>query len=193
MQRLFPKNTFVSPQLPNPSKDLVRLVIAEAPGETEAETGVPLSGGSGRVFNNLLRSVGIPRDGLTITNCIQCRPPDNIFPLDAEARKYISRDEADKAVRQCLASHVRPLLNSRKWNRVDLVGDKPLRLVAAKSGGISKWRGSPLSIPDTSLRGLAVLHPSYLMRDQAMLPVTANDLTKSLEEPPEYYKPFPSN
>jgi hypothetical protein len=30
------------------------------------------------------------------------------------------------------------------------------------------------------------------MRDQTMLPVAANDLTKSLDEPAEHYNPFPS-
>lgn len=41
-------------------------------------------------------------------------------------------------------------------------------------------------------KGIAVLHPASLMRDQTMLPVAANDLTKSLIEPEEHYIPFPS-
>lgn len=192
MRKLFPSNTFVSPQYPNPSRDLNRLAIAEAPGEDEALVGQPLVGGSGRVFNSLLRSAGIPRDGLTILNCINCRPPDNVFPTDREARSYIGKADAEQAVQQCLANHVKPVLRSRDWSRVDLIGDKALRLVGGKFGGVTKWRGSPLTIPDTKLRGMAIMHPSYLMRDQSMLPVAANDLKKSLVEPPEHYKPFPS-
>lgn len=191
MQKLFPKNNFVSPQLPNPNHDLVRLMIGEAPGEDEAAQGQPFVGGSGRVLNSLLRSAGIPRDGLTVTNCLSCRPPDNVFPTDREARGYISKEDAEKAIQHCKRAHVDPLLNSRPWRRVDLVGDKALRIVAERSGGISKWRGSPLSL-NNGARAIAVMHPSYLMRDQSMLLVTANDLTKSLEEPPENYKPFPS-
>jgi len=41
-------------------------------------------------------------------------------------------------------------------------------------------------------KAIPVLHPAAAMRDQTMLPVCANDLTKSLIEPPEHYKPFPS-
>jgi len=41
-------------------------------------------------------------------------------------------------------------------------------------------------------KGIPIIHPSALMRDQSMLLVAANDLKKSLEEPPEHYKPFPS-
>jgi uracil-DNA glycosylase family 4 len=191
MRKLFPHNTFVSPQLPNPARDLSRLMIAEAPGEEEALQGQPLVGGSGRVINSLLRSAGIPRDGLTISNCLSCRPPDNAFPTDKEARRYISKADADEAVAHCKRAHLDPLLQSRNWTRVDVVGDKALRIVAGKSGGITKWRGSPIVLPN-GLKALGIMHPSYLMRDQSMLLVTANDLKKSLVEPPEHYKPHPS-
>lgn len=191
MQRLFPNNSFVGPKLPNPSRDLVRLVIAEAPGEEEARKGEPLVGGSGHVFDKLLRLAGIDRQGLTLTNCIQCRPPQNVFPTDANARSYISRDEAEAAVSQCFHNHVDPLLSSRRWNRVDLLGDKPLRIIAGKNTGIGTWRGSPVDLPH-DLRGLATYHPSYLMRDQVYIPVAVNDLKKSLVEPDENYNPFPS-
>jgi uracil-DNA glycosylase family 4 len=63
---LDPNNNFVNRQLPNPARDLNRLVIAEALGEQESLEGRPLVGRSGRVFNSLLESAGIPRDGLTI-------------------------------------------------------------------------------------------------------------------------------
>lgn len=195
MRRLFPNNRFVEPQYPIPGRDLNRLLIGEAPGEDEAEQGKPFVGGSGRVLNNLLRAAGVDRQGLTITNCISCRPPDNVFPTDRDARSYISKDDAEKSVQHCLHNHVQPLLNSRDWKRVDLVGDKALRLVGNKHGGVSRLRGSPLRIDlsnGKSLRGLAIQHPSYLMRDQEMLPVAAHDLTKSLVEPPEHYTPFPS-
>ena len=123
--------------------------------------------------------------GLTIINCIQCRPRDNKFPTDPMARKYISKSDAEQAIKHCLKHHVDPVLRSCKWNRVDLVGGKPLRIVAGNTGRISRLRGRPLRFnrPDCSeLKGLAIFHPSYLMRDQAKLHVAANDLAKSLEE-----------
>lgn len=151
MAKLFPGNNFVSPQLPNPVRDLVRLVVAEAPGEEEAKAGQPLVGGSGRVFNSLLRSAGIPRDGLTIVNCINCRPPDNLFPTDREARSYISKADGEAAVKQCLKNHVLPMLESRPWKRVDLIGNKALQWIAGKFG-ITKWRGSPLTIDTEEIK-----------------------------------------
>jgi uracil-DNA glycosylase family 4 len=190
MQKLQPGATFVAPKMPRNGKDLVRLVIAEAPGQEENDKGEPLVGGSGKVFDRLCQAAGISRDGLTLSNCIQCKPPGNVFPTDAAARNYISKADAEASVQHCFKAHVEPLLVSRRWSRVDLLGDKPLRIVGGKSG-ISTWRGSPLSIHGT-LKGIATYHPSYLMRDQVFLPVAVNDLKKSLEEPEEHYKPFPS-
>jgi hypothetical protein len=45
-----------------------------------------------------------------------------------------------------MENHVDPLLRSRKWNRVDLVGGHALRIVAQKEG-IIEWRGRPLKLP----------------------------------------------
>lgn len=188
MRERYPDHHFVPPQEPkNPDHDLVRLVIAEAPGERESEVGEPLRGKAGQFFDKLLEDAGILRDGLTITNCLSCRPPDNIFPTDRRAwsskskRWYISKEDGVKAVRHCKEKHVDPLLRSRKWNRVDLVGGHALRIVALKEG-ISEWRGRPLKLP-SGHKAIAILHPSYLMTyKKSMRENTLIDLTKSLEE-----------
>ena len=144
MRKLFPDNTFVSPQMPDPNRDLVRLMVGEAPGKEEAASGQPFQGGAGVWLDSMLRHAHIPRSGLTITNCIQCQPPKNIFPTDSDARIYISKEDANEAVSQCYRNHVAPMLRSRAWKRVDLLGDKPLRIVGGKDDGIFKWRGSPI-------------------------------------------------
>lgn len=193
MRNLFPDNTFVPPQFPT-GKDLVRIAIAEAPGEDEAKSGVPLVGGAGRWFDSFLRHAGICRDGLTITNCLSCRPPQNIFPTDPDAKKYISKSEATAAVKQCLTNHLYPLLSSRPWRRVDLFGAKALELVAGQRGGISRFRGAPLrfNILGNELAGIATIHPAAIARDQTMFPCVVGDLKKGLEIAPEYYDPTPS-
>jgi DNA polymerase-1 len=195
MRRLFPDNSFVPPQYPDPKRDMVRLAIAEAPGEDEATQGQPLVGGAGRWFNSILKSARIDRNGLTIINCIQCRPPKNIFPTDSDARTYISKEDAHEAVSHCFTNHVRPLINSRDWRRVDLFGDKPLKIVGGIHGGIGRFRGAPLKIERGNLGpipAVATLHPAFIARDQTMFPVVVNDLLKSPEPDPEHYNPYPS-
>lgn len=150
MARLFPENSFVPPKMPTANKDLVRLVIAEAPGEEEAKRLEPLVGGSGKVFDKLCAKVGIPRDGLTILNTIQCRPSNNVYPTDSGARVYISKEEANKSIRICMKNHVLPIIKSRAWRRLDLLGEKALRLVGLKFS-VAEWRGSPLEIDTEEL------------------------------------------
>jgi Uracil DNA glycosylase superfamily len=113
--RRFNEN-FVSLQGPNPAYDLNRLVIAEAPGKQESIEGQPLVGGAGQVFNSLLEKAGIRRDGLTIINCLNCRPPDNVFPTDRKARSYISKEDAQIAVDHCIKHHVDPVIRKRDWD-----------------------------------------------------------------------------
>jgi uracil-DNA glycosylase len=186
LRNKFPDNTFVSPQLPDPAKDLVRLVIAEAPGREEQKQGKPLVGSGGHVFDSLLSDAGIDRDGLTIVNCINCRPPKNIFPTDRRARDHgISKEEGAKAEKQCYERHVLPLLRSRRWRRVDLIGSKALRIVAGEPGRITEWRGRPVPVLGTS-NAIAIFHPSYLRRFQRKQPgklrEAVEDLRKALPE-----------
>lgn len=190
MRKLFPENIFVPPKWGSGK----RLVIAEAPGETETQTGEPLTGGAGTWFDICVKKAGLRRDELTITNCLSCRPPGNVFPTSNDARSYISLADGEAAVSQCLTNHLEPVLQDRRWERVDILGATPLEYVVGKSDGIFKWRGSPLPIRQLGEKPICVptLHPAYLARDQVMLPVVVNDLRKGLQPPPEYYNLTPT-
>jgi len=184
----------------------LRLVIAEAPGEVEAQRGLPLVGGSGSWLRGkelgstnvwrggMLGKAGIRDEDVSFVNCIQCQPPDNNFPTDSKSRRYISRQAAYDAVSHCYKAHVEPVLRARPWTRIDILGDKPLQFIAGKSDGISKWRGSPLPIPALGPNPITVptFHPAYIMRNQVYYPVAVNDLRKTLEVPPEHYNLRPS-
>ena len=201
LQALYPDNSFVPARMGSG----LRLAVAEAPGETEASIGEPLVGSSGawlrgRVGENgkhiggLYYKAGVRDEEVTYVNCIQCRPPNNCFPTDPEARSYISREDADVAVAHCKRAHLDPILRSRPWKRVDLFGAKPLKIVAGKDGGIGRWRGSPLVIPEVSDKPVAIptLHPAAIGRDQTLIPAVINDLKKSVILAPEFYNPHPS-
>lgn len=188
MAQKFPDNNFVPLK---PGKGL-RLVVAEAPGEQEAIELEPLVGGSGRRFDALCRAAGVRRDDLTLVNTIQCRPPNNLYPTDAAARSYISASEAEASVTQCYRNHVKPVLESRPWQRVDLLGDKALFRLSGKHG-IFDNRGFPVGISDLGNRplGLPTLHPAYVARDQIYAKVVISDLSKGMQLAPEKYIPYP--
>jgi uracil-DNA glycosylase family 4 len=201
-QRLFPDNNFVSPFL----VEGTRLAVAEAPGENEALLGEPLVGASGgwlfgkeiepgKRSGGLYRAAGVDPNTVSKCNVINCRPPENVFPTDAEARSYISKEDAELTVKHCLGAYVEPLLKSRNWSRIDILGDKALRALTGLEGGITRWRGSPVVVPATGKTtpiAVATLHPAFLARSQELMPAVVNDLKKTTAVPKEHYNLTPS-
>ena len=53
------------------------MIIAEAPGKEEDETGKPFVGAAGRFLNKVLEGTGLDRGDFFITNTVKCRPPKN--------------------------------------------------------------------------------------------------------------------
>src|SRR5262245_43826429 len=64
------------------------MFIGEAPGENEAKTGRPFVGRAGKLLDELLTSVGIPRAQVYITNIVKDRPPGNRDPFPDEIALY---------------------------------------------------------------------------------------------------------
>lgn len=64
------------------------MMIGEAPGKKEAETGKPFVGASGKILDQLLESAGIKRSDVYITNIVKDRPPFNRDPLPEEIKIY---------------------------------------------------------------------------------------------------------
>src|SRR5262252_3633791 len=109
------------------------MVIGEAPGANEAETGRVFSGRAGQLLDLHLEEAGLPRDEVYVTNVVKCRPPDNRRPdrVEFEAcRIYLERE----------AKQISPRF-------VLLLGNAALQAVARKSG-ITTKRGVRLDIKD---------------------------------------------
>lgn len=70
------------------SLDAEVILIGEAPGKNEAETGKPFCGASGRILDELLESISLPRENVYITNVVKDRPPSNRDPLPKEIEMY---------------------------------------------------------------------------------------------------------
>ncbi|MBI2448003.1 uracil-DNA glycosylase [Candidatus Microgenomates bacterium] len=56
------------------------MFVGEAPGETEAKTGKPFCGASGRVLDECFAHIGMPRLDAYVTNIVKDRPPGNRDP-----------------------------------------------------------------------------------------------------------------
>ncbi len=69
------------------SNDPKILILGEAPGAKEDETGKPFVGRSGQLLDKALEYAGIKRHELYITNSVKCRPKIGRAPKVAEIKK----------------------------------------------------------------------------------------------------------
>jgi len=64
------------------------MFIGEAPGRNEAQTGRPFCGAAGKLLDELLNSINLPRADVYITNIVKDRPPGNRDPAPVEISLY---------------------------------------------------------------------------------------------------------
>jgi uracil-DNA glycosylase len=68
------------------------MIIGEAPGRHDEKTGMPFTGQSGELLDDVLSIIDIDRSSIRITNAVMCRPCDHdnwkksIAPTDAEVK-----------------------------------------------------------------------------------------------------------
>lgn len=63
------------------------VLIGEAPGRKEDESGLPFVGSAGKLLDKLLATAGLVRDDIFIGNILKCRPPKNRRPKKTEVKR----------------------------------------------------------------------------------------------------------
>lgn len=66
------------------SLDAAIVLVGEAPGRKEDESGLPFVGSAGKLLDGLLESAGLRREDIFIANILKCRPPGNRRPKKHE-------------------------------------------------------------------------------------------------------------
>ena len=142
----------------NPSTAKI-VLIGEAPGETEDETGKPFVGRAGQLLNDFLAQAGISRDeDVYIINTVKCRPPQNRVPSDEEKA----------SCRKFLEAQI-DIINPRA---IVLCGATALKsfVTLDKKQTISKVRGQwmNITVDGKDYKAMTIFHPSYLLRNHSM-------------------------
>lgn len=142
----------------NPSTAKI-VLIGEAPGEMEDETGRPFVGRAGQLLDKFLADAGISRDeDVYVINTVKCRPPENRVPTDEEkasCRKFLET-QIDiinpRAIILCGATALKSFVNLDKKQT------------------ISKVRGQwmNITVDGKEYRSMTIFHPSYLLRNHSM-------------------------
>ena len=144
----------------NPDADLV--CVGEAPGATEDETGRPFVGRSGKLLDDILKSIGLAREDVFICNVLKCRPPGNRDPEPMEAQAcspYLHRQ----------LELIRPkvIIAWGKPAAATLLGQPATVSLGSMREKVHRYRGIPLVV---------TFHPAFLLRDPKKKAFTWNDV-----------------
>ncbi|MGH8889552.1 MAG: uracil-DNA glycosylase [Acidothermaceae bacterium] len=60
------------------------MLVGEAPGANEDESGIPFVGRAGQLLDELLAEAEMPRNTVAVANVLKCRPPKNRKPSRSE-------------------------------------------------------------------------------------------------------------
>lgn len=150
------------------SRQAKLMLVGEAPGGKEDETGIPFVGAAGQLLDKYLAAVGIDREEVYICNILKCRPPQNRDPLPEE--------------QEACMDHLRAQVRQVKPRMIVCLGRiAAMRLISpdykiTKEHGVFQKKGNFLIT--------AVYHPSALLRD----PSKKEDMLKDMLRIAEEYK-----
>jgi DNA polymerase len=126
------------------------MIIGEAPGRNEDETGLPFVGQAGKLLEKILASVELDTEqDVYITNINKCRPPANRVPTPDEV----------VACKPYLLEQIR-LVDPKI---ILLTGATAVKGLTGDKRGITKIRGSWIEWEGRLC--MPILHPAYLLRN----------------------------
>ncbi|MBW4431651.1 MAG: uracil-DNA glycosylase [Pelatocladus maniniholoensis HA4357-MV3] len=126
------------------------MVIGEAPGQNEDETGLPFVGRAGQLLEKILESVKLDTDkDVYIANINKCRPPNNRVPTNEEI----------EACKPYLLEQIR-LVDPKI---ILLTGATAVKSIIGDKRGITKIRGTWMEWEGRLC--MPIFHPSYLLRN----------------------------
>ena len=145
------------------------LIVGQAPGKTEVITGVPFTGGAGKMLYACMKGAGVDKRRVWITNLVLCKPDEDKRGND-------------------LPPTPREIMNCNARLRQEILDIKPVLIVAlggpalyelAGQDGILSARGGIYELRDKYQHKcpvLAVLHPSFVMKQRQWVETTIKDL-----------------
>jgi DNA polymerase len=139
------------------------MVVGEAPGAQEDETGLPFVGRAGMLLDLLLQTVGLARrDSVYICNVIKCRPPGNRNPTREEIAScspYLKKQIALVQPEVILA-----------------VGTFSGQLLSGKEEPLGQLRGASHAYEGVPV--VVTYHPAALLRNPGWVRPTWDDLQR---------------
>ena len=144
------------------------MLIGEAPGANEDLYGIPFCGESGKLLDHILKSIGLDRSSVYISNTIFWRPPANRRPTIEEMQ--ICKPFVEKHI-----SLIEPKL-------LLLVGSTAVSALLDNQEPMSRLRNREFKYDNqylkSSIATRAIFHPSYLLRQPSQKKLVWNDMLR---------------
>jgi uracil-DNA glycosylase family 4 len=174
------------------------MIVGEAPGFDEVQSGRPFTGQSGSELTRMLLEVGINRNDCFITNVCHTRPPDNtiekFFHTKTEAKTLHITPYFGRYPNQVITQGVEQLLSDIDSIRPQFIIALGATALWALTGhtAIMNWRGSalyfnshiagdPTHANPYSIPVLATIHPAHILRDWSNRFLAVRDLRRCAE------------
>jgi DNA polymerase len=129
----------------NPNAEV--MFIGEGPGFHEDQQGRPFVGAAGQLLVEMLRTIGLRRDDVFITNVVRCRPPGNRDPLPDELQACDAYTQ-----RQIAVLKPKLIVTLGRYSMARFVGQGSMREL---HGRTREWNG---------ITCLAMYHPAAILR-----------------------------
>ncbi|UFX98139.1 uracil-DNA glycosylase [Candidatus Gromoviella agglomerans] len=153
------------------------MLIGEAPGEEEDNTGMPFVGKSGQLLQKAIEAIGLSRQDVYITNILPWRPPYNRQPKEDEIKMCMPYLEKHISI---ISPKFLILVGSISAKSVMSGNISNCSEIISKKIHIQKWNKKFQNNTITEIRGecffyknqfmdldiitMCVFHPSYLLR-----------------------------
>lgn len=151
------------------------LFCGEGPGYWENLKKEPFVGNAGKLLDNLLRSINMPRESVYITNVVHHRPPENRDPFPEEISAYGKYlDQMIKVV------DPKAIVTLGRFSMGKFLPNARISSVHGKKFD-TVWNGKSITI-------VPMYHPAAALRNGAVMEEIKNDFLKL----PSYLKEIES-
>ncbi|WP_414469752.1 uracil-DNA glycosylase [Methanobacterium sp. ACI-7] len=142
------------------------MLIGEAPGKNEDETGRPFIGMAGRLLDEILHEADLDRSQIYITSIVKCRPENNRKPKKPE---YST----------CINIYLNRQIELINPDIIGLLGNSALHAVIGQKN-IKQIHGKVYNL--NGRKYMALFHPAAALYSRALLPQLKEDMVTLKKE-----------
>ena len=141
-------------------KDADIMLIGEAPGRIEDETGRPFIGMAGKLLSEIIDEAGLNRSDIYITSIVKCRPENNRKPRKPE---YST----------CINLYLIKQIELINPNIIGLLGNSAIYALIGKTN-IKQIHGNIYEVDGRKY--MALFHPAAALYSRVLLPQLKEDM-----------------